>query len=156
MVEWIQTYPYALPGGIGIVVMLGVLVMSLRGGPRKEPRVIIRQEPFDTGDDEESHANRRSSVRREGSPVKVLLSSPAFEKGTETGYVVDRSTGGVRVVMTSQMVAGTTMQIRAQNAPESTPWVTVIVRNCKHNGQHFEVGCEFERTPPWNVLLLFG
>ena len=22
--------------------------------------------------------------------------------------------------------------------------------------EFFEIGCEFEKTPPWNVLLLFG
>jgi hypothetical protein len=32
----------------------------------------------------------------------------------------------------------------------------MAVRNCRDAGQHFELGCEFERTPPWNVLLLFG
>ena len=48
------------------------------------------------------------------------------------------------------------MQVRAANAPETTPWVSVIVRSCRNAGQHFEVGCEFDRTPPWNVLLLFG
>ena len=35
-------------------------------------------------------------------------------------------------------------------------FVTVIVRSCRKNGDHYDAGCEFEKTPPWNVLLLFG
>ena len=38
----------------------------------------------------------------------------------------------------------------------SNSWVAVVVRNCKPTGTLFELGCEFEATPPWNVLLLFG
>jgi len=51
---------------------------------------------------------------------------------------------------------GGTMQVRAHNAPDTTPWVTVVIRSCRNTGKHFEVGCEFDQTPPWNVLLLFG
>jgi hypothetical protein len=157
IVEWIQQYPYTVPMAVGFVVTLAVIVIVIRRHPKKaKPRFVVSFDNPDAGEDEDSHANRRSSVRREGSPVKVVLTSPTFRNGMETGYVVDRSTGGVRVVMTNQMVPGSTMQIRAQNAPENTPWVTVIIRNCKHTGQHYEVGCEFDRTPPWNVLLLFG
>ncbi len=32
----------------------------------------------------------------------------------------------------------------------------LVVRSCRKNGEFYEIGCEFEKTPPWNVLLLFG
>ena len=105
---------------------------------------------------EESFTDRRGSVRRDGPPVKVVLSSPSFRSKTDTGYVLDRSTGGLRVAMRLAMAPGSTMQVRAANAPDTVPWVTLIVRNCRNAGQHYELGCEFDKTPPWNVLLLFG
>ena len=105
---------------------------------------------------EQSYADRRGATRREGAPVRVLLSSPSFRNGVNDGFVVDRSTGGLRIAMQSAMAPGSTMQVRAANAPDNITFVTVIVRNCKKSGDFFEIGCEFEKTPPWNVLLLFG
>ena len=51
---------------------------------------------------------------------------------------------------------GTAVRILAVNAPDTTPWVTLIVRSCKPFGEQFDLGCEFETTPPWSILLLFG
>ncbi len=56
----------------------------------------------------------------------------------------------------SQVAPGTLIQVIADNAPDTIPWVTAVVRSCKPKEKQFELGCEFETTPPWNVLLLFG
>jgi hypothetical protein len=48
------------------------------------------------------------------------------------------------------------LKILAANAPDTTPWVTIVVRSCKPVGNRFDLGCEFETTPPWSILLLFG
>jgi hypothetical protein len=105
---------------------------------------------------EQSYADRRGAVRREGGPVRVVLSSTTFRNGVNDGFVVDRSTGGLRILMQAAIAPGSTLQVKAVNAPDTVGFVTVIVRSCRKNGDHFEVGCEFEKTPPWNVLLLFG
>jgi hypothetical protein len=105
---------------------------------------------------EQSYADRRGTVRREGAPVRVLLSSPSFRNGVNDGYVVDRSTGGLRILMNAAMVPGSNLQVRALNAPDTIGFVTVIVRSCKKEDDHFVLGTEFDKTPPWNVLLLFG
>jgi hypothetical protein len=105
---------------------------------------------------EQSYADRRGAIRREGAPVRVLLSSTTFRNGVNDGYVVDRSTGGLRILIQSAIAPGSTMQVKAVNAPDTVGFVTVIVRSCRKNTDHFELGCEFEKTPPWNVLLLFG
>ena len=86
----------------------------------------------------------------------MLVTSPALKNEVASGYVLDRSTGGLRLALTVAVASGITLQVRADNAPDNTPWVTVLVRNCRHAGQHYELGCEFDKTPPWNVLLLFG
>jgi hypothetical protein len=105
---------------------------------------------------EQSYADRRGTVRRDGAPVRVLLSSATFHNGVNDGYVVDRSTGGLRILIQSAIAPGSTMQVKAVNAPDTVGFITVIVRSCRKNADHFELGCEFEKTPPWNVLLLFG
>jgi hypothetical protein len=105
---------------------------------------------------EQSYADRRGAVRREGTVVRVVLAAPNFRNGVGEGFVLDRSTGGLKITVTTPLEPGSNVQVRAANAPESIGFVGVIVRSCRKSGEFYEVGCEFEKTPPWNVLLLFG
>ena len=104
----------------------------------------------------QSYADRRGAVRREGQPVRVVLAATTFRNGVCDGYVIDRSTGGLKVVAQAAVAPGTTVQIRAVDAPDTIGFVTLLVRSCRPSDDHYELGCEFEKTPPWNVLLLFG
>ncbi len=137
--------------GAGVVTFLGVRKRSLRAGRSAR----INRATADWDAPEQSFSDRRGSVRREGPPVKVTVTSTAL-RGEEMGYVLDRSTGGLKVALTVAVPAGATVKVRAQNAPDTVPWVTALVRSCRNAGRHFELGCEFDETPPWNVLLLFG
>jgi hypothetical protein len=105
---------------------------------------------------EQSYADRRGSARREGHLVRVIVASPVFRQGADEGFVLDRSTGGLKLALKNAVAVGGSLQVRAMNAPDTVAFIAVIVRSCRQNGDHFEVGCEFEKTPPWNVLLLFG
>ena len=153
--------PY-LPIAVGCLVGIVILFLvsgrlgAKRSGPFEKTSPPSREKAHGSLDDAESFANRREKARREGAPVKVLLASPSFKNKTNSGYVLDRSTGGLRIAMTLAMAPGSSLQVKAEHAPAETPWVNVVVRNCRNAGQHFELGCEFDETPPWNVLLLFG
>ena len=147
--------------GVGVVglVLIGFYLFGRARGSRPtyvRPKAGGLSRSSDWDIPPESFSNRRSSTRREGAPVKVVLSSPVFKSGTASGYVVDRSTGGLRVVMKNAMTPGGSMMIRTTNAPDTTPWVIVQIRSCRPAGKYFELGCEFDKTPPWSVLLLFG
>lgn len=104
----------------------------------------------------QSYADRRGAVRREGQPVRVTLASNTFRGGACDGYVIDRSTGGLKIASQAAVAPGSTLQVRAVDAPDNVGFVTLLVRSCRNSDGHFELGCEFEKTPPWNVLLLFG
>lgn len=158
--------PAATGGAVAVLVLLTLAVMNLR---RRKPEALdptllpipaatpgLEEKAINWSPPEQSYADRRGSTRREGAPVRVLLSSPTFRNGVTDGYVLDRSTGGLRVAMPTGIAPGTTMGVRAVNAPDTIGFVTVIIRSCRKNGDFFEIGCEFEKTPPWNVLLLFG
>ncbi|MCS7020447.1 MAG: PilZ domain-containing protein [Gemmataceae bacterium] len=101
-------------------------------------------------------AERRASIRRSGAVVRVTVASPLFTHGITDGFVLDRSTGGLCIALTSEVPRGVVLKVRAAHAPDTVDYVNVIVRNCRRQDGYFEVGCEFEQTPPWNVLLLFG
>jgi len=141
--------------GSAIIVFALLAYFTRRRGPK--PFTLPRTKASDSWENQEnSFADRRSSTRREGAPVRVYLTSPSLKGGQGDGYVVDRSTGGLRIALPMAVPGGTLLQVKAANAPENVPWVTVVVRSCRDAGQHFELGCEFDKTPPWNVLLLFG
>lgn len=153
----IQPYlPVIVGGGVGCVVLT---VLAARFAPSRFRR---RDDLLDAGDKdtwappEGTGADRRTTVRREGQPVPVLLSSAAMPGAPEAAFVIDRSRGGLKIVSAKPLPVGSPVQVRADNAPDNVPWVTVVVRSCRENGKRHELGCEFEKTPPWNVLLLFG
>jgi len=149
--------PFSLPVLVALAVILLVFLL-FRGQRRRSivPTMAKGGSRSSWVSETPSLSDRRTSIRREGTPVKIMATSPAFKNGTNPGYILDRSTGGLKLALEAGMAPGSSMQIRANHAPETTPWVTAIVRNCTDTGEHFEMGCEFEKTPPWNVLLLFG
>lgn len=152
--------PYLLPGLIilatGLIVVLLMLNKKSGGANLRPPKRSTQKSNRNLLEDVTSSADRRTSVRRDGPPVEVTVTSPGFKTGVNHGYVLDRSTGGLRLALAAGMAPGSSLQVKAKNAPDATPWVTVIVRSCKNSGEHYELGCEFDKTPPWNVLLLFG
>ena len=149
-----DSLPYLLPALIVLAtaLMVTLLLVSRRNKGLRLPKI---KSPDAGGAVDGTASNRRNSLRREGT-VEVVVQSPAFTGGEAPAYVVDRSTGGLRLALATGLAAGIALQVRAKHAPDSTPWVTVLVRSCRPNEDHFELGCEFEKTPPWNVLLLFG
>jgi hypothetical protein len=162
--------PFVVGGGVAIVILTILFLMnrSRRASNAEKlaeaaaiaaggnPSALSQEKALNWAPPEQSYADRREAVRREGTPVRVLLASPIFRNGMTDGFVLDRSTGGLRIAMSIAMAPGSTMQIRAVNAPDTIGFVTVIIRSCRKNTDFFEIGSEFEKTPPWNVLLLFG
>lgn len=159
-----ENLPVAVGGGVALVVLLVLALGSVlrRRPPLDADRVARAAGPVSADAASnwdpavQSYADRRGAVRREGQPVRVVLAAGAFRNGACDGYVIDRSTGGLKIAAPTAVAPGTTMQVRAVGAPEGVEFVTVIVRSCRKTDEHFEIGCEFEKTPPWSVLLLFG
>ncbi len=109
-------------------------------------------DPFDRG----SITEQRGTVRRKGNPVEVLVTDGEATAEPVRGWVVDRSMGGLCLMLDDEVAPGAALSLKPRNAPPATPWVQVEVRNCKRTKTAYEVGCRFPKTPPWAVLLLFG
>ena len=153
----LQPYlPVLVGGGVAFVVLTLLALKFAPGKFRRRDDLLDSPEKDTWAPPEGTGADRRTTVRREGTPVPVLLSSAAIPGANETAFVVDRSRGGLKIVAAKSFPVGSPVQVRADNAPDNVPWVTVVVRSCRENGKRHELGCEFEKTPPWNVLLLFG
>jgi len=109
-------------------------------------------DPFEVG----SASERRTASRRMGRHVRIYVSDAAAEATPVEGWVLDRSLGGLCISLGRQMPPDTILSIRAYNASDTIPWAQVRVLRCESQGNHFQLGCQFIRTPPFNAMMLFG
>jgi hypothetical protein len=108
-------------------------------------------DPFRDG----GRSERRSSLRRGGNHLSVLLSDAEGEVGPVRGTVIGRSTGGLAVAVDEPDRLGEVLSVRVANTQEM-PWVQVAVRHFRREGGYYLLGCQFLRPQPWSILLLFG
>jgi hypothetical protein len=117
----------------------------------RQPSALPR-DPFIYG----SAAERRGALRRNGNPTAVLLTDAECKVESVRGWVVDRSTGGLCLAVSEGVEPGTILNVRAANAPPTASWIAIEVKSCRQEGDCWEIGCQFVKTPPWGLLLLFG
>jgi len=103
-----------------------------------------------------SASERRAGFRRRGGRVKVHLADAGAAKDLGSGWVIDRSSGGLCLTVSRRLEAGAVLCVRPAHAPGHTPWVQVEVKSCRERSGVWEVGCRFVRRPSLNVMLHFG
>jgi hypothetical protein len=148
----------------GLVVLLAFILFARRREPPRDFRPIpLPQSPvgsadWDSPDLANRHDERRRSIRRTGLPTPILIvEAKAGRSGHAVeAYVLDRSSGGLRLALEKSYGVGSVLMARPGNAPEGFPWVKVIVKSCREVGDYFEVGCQFERELELSRLLMFG
>lgn len=161
-IDWTNWNNYTIPAiGILASVVVFLLAQLAFGRPRKKQAVeryatLLRPVPVEDPFYRGSAGEKRASVRRKGNPVKILISDAEGQAKPHEGCVIDRSIGGLGMMVEEPVEVGTILSVRAVNAPASVPWVQIEVRNCRKGAEAWEIGCQFVRTPPWSVLLLFG
>jgi hypothetical protein len=121
------------------------------GGPGPERSEPV-QDPYALG----SLSEQRLAPRRTGNAIGLLLRDPEGKGPERSGWVLDRSVGGLSIQLDGALEPGTVWQVRPRKAPEGTPWIKVEVRSCVMEDGAWKIGCQFEKTPTWNVLMLFG
>ena len=149
-----------LASAFGCILALGFLVIRPKRKRWSDPGSLFNQAPTldllngTSGDD--LSVERRTTIRRNGTTIPILMSDLNGLAPPRAGFVIDRSTGGLRIAARGEISIGTIMSVRTENAPETTPWVQVQVRSCSTTGDYYQIGCRFLEQPPWSVLLLFG
>jgi hypothetical protein len=151
--------PYAylwLPGLAFIVVAGGFYWFS-------RPARVHADVPADAAPVKPSIAKKppdqRESSRRQGNTVEVHVAPPDNKTDPGVASVLDRSMGGMRLALYHEIEAGTVLSIRPTHADEMVPWVDIEVRSCKPSTEmpgRFEVGCQYVKSPPYSIQLLFG
>jgi hypothetical protein len=100
--------------------------------------------------------NQRTAPRRAGNPVPVLLSVPGSGGEPLQGWVLDRSSGGLRILIDQAFKADALLNVRPTKAHSSFPWIEVEVRSCQPERGSYNVGCQFTRKLTWAELQMFG
>ncbi len=136
----------------GLAIVVGRMLLSRRSPPSPAKPESKPPDPFMHG----SATEKRSSPRRGGNPVEVLISDADRKAEPITGWVINRSMGGLCMALSDPLAVETILSVRPRSASGITPWVQVEVRSCRQISSGWEVGCRFLRTPQWSVLLMFG
>jgi hypothetical protein len=99
---------------------------------------------------------RRANPRRKGNPVSVFISNGSAPSEPMQGWVLDRSTGGIRLLVDDPIEAGTVLNIRPVKVHAAFPWVQVKVKNCYPERKSWCIGCQFIRKLSWEDMQHFG
>jgi hypothetical protein len=109
-------------------------------------------DPFLSG----SRDEKRVALRRRGCHIPVLISDSTGTAAAHEAWVVNRSPGGLGLLLQQPVNAGAVLSVRAANATAMIPWVQVQVRSCRQDESGYAVGCQFVKQPPSTVLWQFG
>jgi hypothetical protein len=130
--------------------LVGRSLLPSRPPPKKDP-LAEDEDGFLKG----VTRDRRAAERRRGNAVEVLISDGS-DQDCLHGFVLDRSTGGLKLLVETSLPVGANLKVRAWRARTATPWVDIIVRSCRPDGALHEVGCQFAHTPALALLMQFG
>lgn len=102
---------------------------------------------------------QRTMHRRQGNPVAVHVAPPEDHGKPAVGSVLDRSVGGLRLAVFDELAVGTVIAVHPVHADALVPWVELEVRSCRPSVEipgQFEIGCQYVKSPPYSIQLLFG
>jgi hypothetical protein len=99
--------------------------------------------------------DRRCAPRRRGNIVEAELSDGSNNPPLR-GWVIDRSLGGLCLLLEQPVPPGTVLRVRPRNAAVAVPWTEITICSCRQDADRFELGCQFHHTPNWSLLLMFG
>jgi|SRR6516164_7499178 hypothetical protein len=98
---------------------------------------------------------KRKAKRRRGALVKVLIRDIEEKFPPYDGLVTDRSIGGLTILVSEPVPAGTHLKLRGANSSEMMLWVQAKVKTCTPDGIDWRLGCQFLQSPPSAVMWQF-
>jgi hypothetical protein len=89
-----------------------------------------------------------------GKPVSVMLSDGMADTEPFAGWVVDRPSGGLRILTDEFVNIGTVLGVKPTREHRDAMWINVSVKKIQPERQSFLLHCTFIERPPWNALAL--
>jgi hypothetical protein len=107
-------------------------------------------------EEEENVEAMRAFPRRQGNPVQVSITDATNTMDGFQGWVIDRSSGGLRILVDQSILPGTVLSLKPVKAHPGFPWVQVKVCNCAPERGSFSIGVQFSTKLTWGELQAFG
>lgn len=104
----------------------------------------------------ENVPDRKNSFHRSGNPIPVLIAATAEDDEALSGWVVERSMGGMTLLLDQELPLGT--QVRVRNARKTctrSAWNVVTVKKVEGVGSSFKLICRFTQQPSWEAIQQF-
>jgi hypothetical protein len=147
-----ETWLILVIGVATACLAFAVGVTTFRKRPTRTPKPVASPDAAPAGGANE----RRAARRRGGHPVTVDLQDPDELQPSHQGWVLDRSVSGLCLMVPNAMPIGSFWKVRPCNAPQTMTPVRVEIKSCVSDGTEWKLGCCFEKTPNYAILLMFG
>jgi hypothetical protein len=147
-----DTWQILVIGVATACLAFAVGVTTLRKRKLKAPAPAASPNPVLAGGTNE----RRAALRRGGHPITVDLHDPDELQPSQQGWVLDRSVSGLCLLAPNALPIDSFWKVRPCNAPQTMAPVRVEIKSCVADGAEWKIGCCFEKTPNYAVLLMFG
>lgn len=160
--EQILNWPYAvvwLPGLVFFAIVGSIFWLMRRESQVAAAPAPTAEEPAVMPLVTVKPAEQRAAFRRQGNPVPIHVARPEDKTEPVRGCVLDRSVGGMRLAVYDEVAPGAILSIRPIHADGIVPWIDLEVRSCRISAEmtgQFEVGCQYVKSPPYSIQLLFG
>jgi hypothetical protein len=102
---------------------------------------------------EKSRSERRTSRRRLGNPISIVISDADASAEPASAWITDRSSHGLGLWADDEEPVGAILSIRPAQGEE---WTRVVVRHCRQERGNWVMGCQFVGPICWKRLKMFG
>jgi hypothetical protein len=99
---------------------------------------------------------RRQTPRGRGAPSRILILDKNGPKEPFSGWVINRSIGGLCVSLLQPLEEGSTLSVRPAKDPLDDVWYEVLVKYCRATDTGWEMGCEFQGRGGSQTMLKFS
>jgi hypothetical protein len=103
-----------------------------------------------------SGKERRATPRRQGNLVSVTLTGGKSDDPTADGWVMNRSGGGLCLLVDEEISPGTVLTVTPNLGPTTFEWIQVEVKSCRPERNSWLLGCQFLEKLSWDDLRPFG
>jgi len=99
---------------------------------------------------------QRTSLRRWGNPISIQLYDEMTMNEPLTGWVINRSTGGLGMIVNAPLEVGSVLGVRPAQEGVDRPWVSLRIVYCYPERSSWRAGGAFLVPRSWRDIRIFG
>lgn len=99
---------------------------------------------------------RRQTPRGRGAPSRILILDKTKTAEPFSGWVINRSIGGLCVSLVQPIEEGAKLNVRPAKEIMDDVWYEVVVKYCRATDSGWEMGCEFQGRGGSQTMLKFS